>query len=268
VLFADLDHFKRINDVYGHDVGDQVLIGVARRLSSLVRPVDTLARVSGDAFVFLLEDLSSMGDAEHLAVRIGQALRDPFVVGGAELCVSMSVGVAYSGPGEGVTSAIVSAADAAMYQVKRRGGAAHLVADRTSGRTSGRVDLEQELRRAVAEDTLGVAYQPIVRIADGLVFGTEALLRWTHPAEGPVPAMTAITLAEQSVPDRGGRPGRVATGLPRPRPLATRAPARPAGTPPPDVGERLGEPVAGDRLPRRSAARPARDRDAPELVAP
>ena len=199
VLFADLDRFKRINDTYGHFVGDAVLIAVAQRLATLIRPGDTLARVSGDEFVILCEDLADPGDGEALAVRIHDAFDEPFHVGGRELRVSASVGIAYCGPGEAVTYQLVINADAAMYEAKRAGGAGHRVVDlQAAQQERDHYSLEQDLRSALTSTGLALAYQPIVRATDGVVTGVEALLRWTHPATGPVAAPTAINVAERS----------------------------------------------------------------------
>ena len=199
VLFVDLDHFKRVNDDFGHAVGDQLLVAVAARLSGLVRPGDTLARVSGDEFVFLCEDLASPSDVDVLVARIDEAFAAPFVLPGAELVVTASVGIAYSGPGEAVTEQLVLDADVAMYQAKRRGGAAHQVIDlRMAEEARDHSQLEQDLRAALATAALAVVYQPIVRTADGCVIGVEALLRWTHAVRGAVPAETAVSVAEHS----------------------------------------------------------------------
>ena len=129
VLFADLDGFKRVNDTHGHSVGDDLLIAVAARMSALLRPGDTLARVSGDEFVFLCEDLAHASDVDGLVARIDGAFGAPFVLPGVELAVRASVGVAYAGPGEAVTESLVSAADQAMYAAKRRGGVADRMVD-------------------------------------------------------------------------------------------------------------------------------------------
>ena len=199
VLFADLDEFKQVNDVFGHHTGDELLIAVALRLSGLVRSGDTLARVSGDEFVLLCEDLDGLADVEILASRIDAALADPFRLADFELAVTASVGVAYAGPGEEISSRLLINADTAMYQAKRKGGARHQIIDlREALDTNDRNSLERDLRSAFAHDQLGIAYQPIVRTVDGLVIGVEALLRWTHPDRGPVPALSVVGVAEQS----------------------------------------------------------------------
>jgi diguanylate cyclase (GGDEF)-like protein len=121
VLFADLDRFKQVNDTHGHAAGDELLIAVARRLSAVLRPGDTLARVSGDEFVILCEDLADVADADRLAARVHHAFTDPFDVAGAHTTLSASVGIAYTGPGETVTNQLVANADIAMYRAKRAG---------------------------------------------------------------------------------------------------------------------------------------------------
>jgi len=199
VLFADLDRFKWVNDTYGHQAGDELLVGVARRLSEVVRPGDTLARVSGDEFVILCEDMVDVGDALRMAARLGDAFTVPFTVGGTEIICSVSVGVAYSGPGEGVTDQLVSHADIAMYQAKRRGGATHQVSGlRAAPGLDDQDRLDRDLATALPGGQLELAYQPIVGTGDGAVPGVEALLRWTHPERGAVPALTAIGIAERN----------------------------------------------------------------------
>jgi diguanylate cyclase (GGDEF)-like protein len=129
ILFADLDHFKRVNDTYGHQAGDDLLVAVAQRLTDLMRPGDTLARVSGDEFVFLCEELSGSDDAQLLAARIGSAFESPFALDAADITITASVGIAYAGPGENVSAELMSNADTAMYQVKHNGGGAHVLID-------------------------------------------------------------------------------------------------------------------------------------------
>ena len=198
ILFADLDGFKRVNDTHGHRVGDELLRAVAHRLSGVVRPGDTLARISGDEFVFLCEDLRSPADVEVLAGRIHEAFASPFALADAELRVSASVGMAFAGPGEEISNQLVVRADIAMYEAKRTGGVGHEVVDlRKALQDDDDYRLEIDLRSALARDELDVAYQPIVRSADGLVTGVEALLRWTHPSHGLVPTASVVDVAER-----------------------------------------------------------------------
>ena len=129
VLFADLDGFKAVNDTHGHRTGDELLVAVAERLTGVTRPGDTLARVSGDEFVFLCEDLTSVEDARSLAERISSALGRPFKLAAADITVTASVGIAYAGLAEQISADLVSTADAAMYKAKRRGGGTHEILD-------------------------------------------------------------------------------------------------------------------------------------------
>jgi diguanylate cyclase (GGDEF)-like protein len=199
ILFADLDRFKQVNDTYGHPVGDELLLAVARRLAGLVRPGDTLARVSGDEFVFLCEDLHSPDDVEVLARRIDKAFSRPFLLSSVELSITASVGVAFAGPGEDISNQLVVQADTAMYQAKRKGGAGHQIIDlREAVKTHERDSLEMDLRAAIGMNELDVCYQPIVWSADGRVTGVEALVRWTHPTRGAVPAVSLVDIAERS----------------------------------------------------------------------
>ena len=200
ILFADLDGFKRVNDTHGHQVGDQLLLAVAQRLTHLIRPGDTLCRYAGDEFVFLCEDVQTQADAEQLATRIDAAFAHPFQLDEfLELTVTASIGMAFAGPGEDITDQLLVEADTAMYQAKRRGGAAHQLIDlREASAAAIRRDMEIDLRAAMERGQLALAYQPIVRTADCLVTGVEALLRWCHPERGQVDADTAIRLAEGS----------------------------------------------------------------------
>ncbi|MEY2399996.1 MAG: hypothetical protein QOJ08_107 [Ilumatobacteraceae bacterium] len=199
VLFVDLDQFKLVNDTYGHQVGDELLLAVAQRLSGYVRSGDTLARFSGDEFVFLCEDLQSAADGEMLAGRICDAFAAPFVLSGVELSVSASVGIAFAGPAEAISTQLLAKADMAMYQVKRKGGSGREIVDlRDAIPDNGEDHLEIDLRTALAQDQLHLLYQPIVRTTDGCVVGVEALLRWDHPDRGAIPPQTIVALAEQS----------------------------------------------------------------------
>lgn len=199
VFFADLDQFKQVNDAYGHHVGDELLVAVADRLGGLMRPGDTLARLSGDEFVVLCEDIDDASAVEPLAARIGAALSEPFVLSEAEIDVAASVGIAFAGLGEDVPERVLEEADAAMYQVKRSGGGRHSVIDLREHRSvNHRARLNRDLRGALRRGELTVHYQPIVVTSTGRIVGAEALLRWTHPAFGLIDPKVLIPLAEQS----------------------------------------------------------------------
>jgi diguanylate cyclase (GGDEF)-like protein len=199
ILFADLDQFKLVNDTYGHRVGDELLFDVAQRLSGFVRSGDTLARFSGDEFVFLCEDLRDAADAEMLAERVCEAFAAPFVLDGLELTVSASVGIAFAGPAEAISSELLARADMAMYEVKRTGGGGRRIVDlREAVVNHDENKLEADLRKALTHGALDLAYQPIVRTADGCVVGVEALLRWDHPERGWIAPQVIVALAERS----------------------------------------------------------------------
>jgi diguanylate cyclase (GGDEF)-like protein len=129
VLFADLDSFKAVNDLHGHRVGDGVLVAVAARLTAVLRPGDTLARLSGDEFVILCEDLDAPTQVDAIAARVIAALAPSFEAAGACVDVTASVGIAFSGRGDQLAETILDDADRAMYQAKRKGGARHQIFD-------------------------------------------------------------------------------------------------------------------------------------------
>ncbi len=198
VLFADLDRFKRVNDTFGHHVGDELLVAVAQRLVALLRPGDTCARVSGDEFVILCEDLSTAEDAELLAARIHGVLATPFVLSQGALNISASVGIAFAGRGEDVSGQLLRDADAAMYRAKREGGGRDQIFDiRRERQARTQVSLDSDLRSAFADGELDVHYQPIVRSVDGQLLGAEALLRWRHPTRGSIAAAAIVAVAER-----------------------------------------------------------------------
>ncbi len=201
ILFVDLDRFKRVNDTHGHHVGDELLRAVARRLSSLVRPGDTLARVYGDEFVLLSEDLTGRDDVEILTDRVHAAFDTAFATSSGPVLVTASVGVAFAGPGDYVTESLVDEADSAMYEAKQHGMSNRGIDMREDVQHSepGRLscDLRACLEAADGGD-LDLAFQPLVACADGRVVGVEALVRWNHPKRGPVPATVIVDLAEHS----------------------------------------------------------------------
>jgi diguanylate cyclase (GGDEF)-like protein len=199
ILFADLDQFRTITEVQGRQVGDELLIGVAQRLKWLLRPSDTLARLSGAEFVILCEDLDDESQAGVIATRITEALAVPFDLPGAELKVSASLGIAFAGPGEHIPEQLLQDADTAMYQAKRKGGGHHQVIDlREQHLAESRAVVQNDLRGAIGRGELRVDYQPIVRIVDRRVVGAEALLRWDHPTRGLIAPAIVIPVAEQA----------------------------------------------------------------------
>jgi diguanylate cyclase (GGDEF)-like protein len=198
ILFVDIDRFKDVNDTRGHQVGDQLLVAIAGRLGDLVRPGDTLARMSGDEFVVLCEDLEDTWVVEELAGRINDSLAVPFALDDQYLRITASVGIAFSGSGAGVPEQILQNADAAMYQAKASGGGSHRILDiREQAQDHKEAGLLQGLRGALIRGELRTDYQPIVRTVDGRVMGAEALLRWQSPIHGLVGPETVVPLAEQ-----------------------------------------------------------------------
>jgi diguanylate cyclase (GGDEF)-like protein len=199
VLFVDMDRFKDVNDRLGHAVGDLLLVAVGSRLTEILRPGDTLARMAGDEFVILCEDLDDPRMAEELAARVGACLSEPFSLGEHEIQTSASVGIAFSGPGVEVPERILQDADTAMYQAKTLGGAHHQIIDlREQDMAQEQADLLRALRGALSRHELRTLYQPIVRTVDGRVIGAEALLRWADPSRGTILPEKVVPLAEQA----------------------------------------------------------------------
>jgi diguanylate cyclase (GGDEF)-like protein/PAS domain S-box-containing protein len=200
LLYLDLDGFKAINDSAGHSVGDEVLREVALRLRSLVRDEDTVARVGGDEFAILLENLESDDGAIVVAQRAAEVLSEPFQMNEDAFRVGASVGLAISSPDTAGPDGLLREADVAMYEAKRRGGNRHRVysSDLETARNESLRHLEGDLKRALELQELQVHYQPIVDIAGSSIVGVEALARWQHPEHGAVSPTSFIPLAEES----------------------------------------------------------------------
>ena len=188
-----------MNDLYGHSVGDELLVAVAERLSAVLRPGDTLARMSGDEFAVLCEDLDGPAQAYVIAARIGAAVATPFVLSCAEVVMTASVGIAFSRQGAQLSEQLLQDADTAMYQAKRQGGARHQIVDLCEQHLADeRAGLERDLRGVSARGELRTEYQPIVETDTGRIAGVEALLRWDHPSRGLVSPTLLVPLAERS----------------------------------------------------------------------
>ena len=206
LLYIDLDEFKVINDSLGHQIGDKLLIEVARRLSACARKVDTIARIpgdhvariGGDEFVMLLEDLAAPEDALRVAERIHGALAEPFSLGAHDLVARGSIGVATSDGGYTRPEEVLRDADIALYQAKQAGKSCTCVFDpQMHQRAMTRWSTETELRRAIDRDEFEVHYQPIVD-GGGRLAALEALVRWRHPVRGLVMPDSFISIAEET----------------------------------------------------------------------
>jgi diguanylate cyclase (GGDEF)-like protein/PAS domain S-box-containing protein len=198
VLFMDIDDFKTINDSLGHEMGDVLLVVVAERLRRCLRPEDTLARFGGDEFVVLIEDVESPEDAVRVTERIVESLREPFVVNGRELFLRTSIGVALHTSRQNSAEDLLRDADTAMYEAKEAGLGYRMFDPAMYERVVGRLELENELRRAIETDEFVVHYQPIMSLRTGEVWGVEALVRWSHPDRGLLDPWEFMAVAEQS----------------------------------------------------------------------
>jgi diguanylate cyclase (GGDEF)-like protein/PAS domain S-box-containing protein len=185
VLFLDVDRFKLINDSLGHMIGDQLLISIARRLESCLRPGDTVARLGGDEFTILLEDIHDVTDATTVADRIHQDLAVPFTIGGQEVFTSASIGIALSATGYDRPEDLLRDADTAMYRAKAAGKSTHQIFDQgMHSRAVAQLQMETSLRRALERQEFRLFYQPTISLKTGKLTGFEALLRWQHPERG------------------------------------------------------------------------------------
>jgi diguanylate cyclase (GGDEF)-like protein/PAS domain S-box-containing protein len=199
VLFLDLDNFKLINDGLGHAVGDELLVQAAARLRSCIRAEDTLARLGGDEFVVVLEHLTCEADAIPVALSITKEFGRVFALGGRDLTVTVSMGIALSEAGPEEADNLLRDADVALYRAKSDGKARHVVFDASMRINAlARLELEHDLRYAIAKDELRVHYQPIVSMASAHVGEMEALVRWQHPTQGLLPPANFIAIAEES----------------------------------------------------------------------
>jgi len=196
VMFVDLNGFKQVNDTWGHDAGDALLVGFAKALQDNTLGADTAARLGGDEFGVVLGRIGSRENAEAVARRIIAALAEPIDVGGQRLHARASIGIAMSDAGFGADE-MLRRADVAMYHVKRQkinGWRCYdpsVETDRTV-----MVPTAEELGTAIQDDQLHLVYQPIVALHDGAVLGVEALVRWQHPTLGPLGPQEFIPLAE------------------------------------------------------------------------
>jgi diguanylate cyclase (GGDEF)-like protein len=198
VLFLDLDRFKHVNDSLGHVAGDRLLVAMARRLESILRPGDTVARLGGDEFAILV-DIAREPDTERVAERIHKEFSVPFNVDGHELLATVSIGIACVSAEYGRPEDLLRDADIAMYQAKSEGRAGFRVFDSSMhSRAAALLKLESDLSQALTRDELRLHYQPVMALANDRVVGFEALLRWQHPERGLILPGEIISVAEDT----------------------------------------------------------------------
>ena len=199
VMFLDLDNFKAINDALGHAAGDEILVEVASRLRSCLRPEDTPARFGGDEFAVLVEQIDGAEEGTEVAARILDALRASCRVADHDIFIRASIGIASSDGEEVRSEELLRRADVAMYVAKERGKARYEIYEpEMQSMLIDRLTLAGDLQQAVERSELVVHYQPVITLSDQRVVGMEALVRWAHPTRGLLAPAEFITLAEET----------------------------------------------------------------------
>lgn len=199
VLFIDFDRFKIVNDSFGHAVGDQLLVQISKRLSSIVRAGDTIARFGGDEFTLLMEEIETETDAVYFAERIQQVMKHPFILEKQDCVVSASIGIAIGAPHYEKGEDLLRDADIAMYRAKMKGKACHEIFNKEQHATAAaRLSLEADIRRAIERQEFTPYYQPIASVKSGQILHMEALIRWHHPRRGVVSPVDFIPIAEET----------------------------------------------------------------------
>ena len=199
LMLIDLDRFKTINDTLGHQAGDELLIQVAQRLSGAVRESDIVARLGGDEFVVALPGISSPADAAHLAEKIGREISLPYLINGQEQQTTPSIGICLYPSDSTEIGDLLKNADVAMYHAKAKGrGNFQFFTEDMNIATTARMNIEADLRLALARGEFLLHYQPQLDLRSGTIVGVEALIRWQHPTRGLVPPSDFIPIAEES----------------------------------------------------------------------
>jgi diguanylate cyclase (GGDEF)-like protein/PAS domain S-box-containing protein len=199
VLSVDLDHFKGVNDALGHPIGDKLLQAVATRMRGCVRETDMVARLGGDEFAILQATFAERADASSLATRLIDSVSAPYLIGGHQVAVGISVGIAIA-PEDGTASdQLMKNADLALYRCKADGGSRYQFFEpQMDASREERLSLELDLRKASANGEFSVNYQPVVDLKTGMITACEALVRWHHPGRGWVPPQQFIPIAEET----------------------------------------------------------------------
>ena len=198
VLFMDLDGFKVVNDSLGHEAGDLLLTVVAQRLRRCLRPEDTLARFGGDEFVMLIEAVDDPAQAVRVAERITEELRRPFIMEGRDLYVIASIGISLGDARTHDPDDLLREADTAMYRAKDEGGDFRVFNPAMYERAFSRLEVENDLRRAIEQEEFVLHYQSMVDLQTGELWGMEALVRWEHPERGLLEPSEFVPVAEES----------------------------------------------------------------------
>jgi diguanylate cyclase (GGDEF)-like protein/PAS domain S-box-containing protein len=199
LMLIDLDRFKQVNDSVGIAVGDSILLTLARRLTRILKPQDTLARLAGDQFGLILLSEQDSARITAFAETIRKTIRAPIAFNDREIFLTASIGLALSDPQTQLSDEIIKDAELAMYHSKRIGGdRIDVYKPAMRARKTDRLTLESELRRAIERQEITILYQPIVRLADRSIAGFEALARWDHPKLGRMSPSEFISIAEES----------------------------------------------------------------------
>jgi diguanylate cyclase (GGDEF)-like protein/PAS domain S-box-containing protein len=199
VIYLDLDRFKVVNESLGHVHGDDLIIATSRRLEHALRFGDTVARLGGDEFAILMEDVESKREAKGISESLQKTLQSPFSLGGKDIYVTASMGVAHSSEGYDRPENILRDAELAMYRAKENGKAQTAIYEAAlRGSSVTQLDLDTDLRRAVEREEMTLHYQPIISLADGRIHGFEALMRWNHADLGLISPTDFIPLAEET----------------------------------------------------------------------
>jgi diguanylate cyclase (GGDEF)-like protein len=199
LILLDLDRFKVVNESVGHAIADRLLTAIGQRLIACLRPGDTVARFGGDEFGVVLDPVIDADDAFRLAERIATGMQAPFSMGGREWFISASMGISLGQPGRTTPDDMLREAEIAMIRAEADPSTTYALFEPSmSNQTLERIDMENDLRRAIDRGELRLHYQPLVDLATDRIVGFEALVRWQHPTRGLVPPLAFIPLAEET----------------------------------------------------------------------
>jgi diguanylate cyclase (GGDEF)-like protein len=199
VIFLDIDHFKEVNEGLGHPIGDQVLVEAAQRMMTCLRTSDTVARLAGDEFIILLEDVHEPQDVLLVAERIQERLKEQLTLEGRLITVTASFGIVANGNCYNQAEDVIRDADIAMYQAKMAGKACYKIFDpRMRDQAAWRLKMKADLQKAMTYGEFFLNYQPIFVLSTNRILGFEALLRWQHPQDGVISPLDFIPLAEET----------------------------------------------------------------------